>query len=194
MGEPLDLLAQPVGVKLFYGIHDARVDVAAALAEHPAVGDVVGEGVLEGILQVRKELCRIKKFGILQIAEQAAEVVVRQPGNCTQKGQWDVVSNDRRLLQQALLGGGQRVDTRGEHRLHRGRDLDARERPRKAVVAARALEHANRPALARSLRRRTDSRWRAPSRSSLRVGEIRVGAQQSLKEFPKALAGKGIQT
>jgi hypothetical protein len=30
MGEPFDLFAKPVGVKLFYGIHDLRVDVAAA--------------------------------------------------------------------------------------------------------------------------------------------------------------------
>ena len=73
MGKPLDLLAQPVGVKLFYGIHDARVDVAATFVEHPTVGDVVGEGVLERILQVRKELCRIEKFGSLQIVEQTRE-------------------------------------------------------------------------------------------------------------------------
>ena len=141
IGEPLDLLAQPVGVKLFYGIHDARVDFAATFVEHPTVGDVVGEGVLERILQVGKEPCRIEKFGSLQIVEQTAKLVLCQPANCVQEGEWDIVSNDRRLLQQVLLGGGQRVDTRGEHRLHRGRDLDARERPRKAVAAACALEH-----------------------------------------------------
>src|SRR5262245_33895067 len=31
MGESLDLLAEPIGVQLFNGIHDARVDVATAL-------------------------------------------------------------------------------------------------------------------------------------------------------------------
>ena len=39
-------------------------------------------------------------------------------------------------------GSGQRVDTRREHRLHGGRDLNARERLRKVVVATPALEHA----------------------------------------------------
>ena len=29
MGEPFDLFAKPVGIKLFYGIHDPRMDVAA---------------------------------------------------------------------------------------------------------------------------------------------------------------------
>ena len=55
MGEPLDLLAQAVGVEPFHRIHDARVDFAATFAEYPTVGDVVGESVLERILQLRKE-------------------------------------------------------------------------------------------------------------------------------------------
>ncbi len=65
IGEPLDLFAQPAGIKLFYRIDDARVDGAAAFVEHPAVGNVVGEGVLEAVLQFRKELCRVEKFGSL---------------------------------------------------------------------------------------------------------------------------------
>ena len=142
LGEPLDLFTQPIGVKLFHGIHDARVDVATAVAEHPTVGDVVGEGVLESVLQVGKQLCCIKKLGILQIAEQAAEFVLREPGNRVQQCQRDVVSDDRCLLQETLLGGGERVDAGGEHRLDGGRDLDARQWPRQPVVAARALEYA----------------------------------------------------
>ena len=93
-----------------------------------------------------------------------------------------------------LSAGGKRVDARGEHRLHGGRDLDAGERPRKAVAAARALEHAG-----------TDQRphdlfdeERIPAGALHQEGssgsQTRVGAQQGLKEFRKALAGKGIQT
>ena len=193
MGEPLDLLAQPVGVKLFHGIHDARVDVAATFVEHPAVGDVVGEGVLEGVLQVRKELCRVEKFSSLQIVEQTAKLVLCQPADCMQEGEWDVVSNDGRLLQQALLGGGQRVDTRSEHRLHRGRDLDARERPRKAVAAARALEHAGIDQRSHDLFDEERIPAGALHQEALQGRQTWVGAQQGLKEFRKALAGKGIQ-
>ena len=47
MGKPLDLLAQAVGVKFFYGIDDARVDVAAAFVQNPAVGDVLGQECLK---------------------------------------------------------------------------------------------------------------------------------------------------
>ena len=136
MGEPLDLLAEPVGVKLFYGIHDARVDVATALVEHPSVGDVVGKGVLEGVLQVREELRRVEKFSSLQIVQETVKLALRQPTNCMQEGERCIMSNHRRLVQQALLGGGQRVDTRSEDSLHRGRDLDAGERPGKPIATA----------------------------------------------------------
>jgi hypothetical protein len=98
MGEPLDLLAEPVGVKLFYGIHDARVDVATALVEHSTVCDVVGERVLKRILQVRKETCRVKKFSSLQIVQETAKLALRQPTNCMQEGERCIMSNHRRLV------------------------------------------------------------------------------------------------
>jgi len=58
-----------------------------------------------------------------------------------QEGEWHIVPDYGRLLQQVLGSRGQRVDTRGEHRLHRGRNLGAGERPRKAVAAAHPVEH-----------------------------------------------------
>ena len=41
--------------------------------EQPVIGDVVGERVGEGILQVGKELCCVEEFGSLQIVEQRRE-------------------------------------------------------------------------------------------------------------------------
>src|SRR5262245_4575738 len=139
MSEPLSLLRQPVGVKRFYGVDHARVDLAATFMKHPTVGDVVGEGMLESVLQVRKELCCIKKLRILQTAEQSAQFILREPTNRLQQGQRDVVPNDRCLLQETFLGGGERIDTGREHCLDCGRDLDARQWPRKAVVATRTF-------------------------------------------------------
>src|SRR6516162_288573 len=127
MREALNLLAQPVGVELFYSIHDPGVNVAAAFVEHSTICDVMREGVLKRVLQVRKEPCRVEKFSSLQIVEQTAKLALRQPTNCMQQCERCVMSDHRRLVQQALLGGGQCVDTRGEHRLHGGRHLDAGE-------------------------------------------------------------------
>src|SRR5262249_36743138 len=136
MGELLDLLAEPVGVQLFYGIHDARVDVATALVEHSSVGDVVGEGVLEGVLQVRKELCRIEKFSSLQFVEEPAKLVLCQPTNCIKEGEGGVAPNPAPVRRQPPPGGGRRMDPRGEPRLHRGWDLGAGEWPGKPIATA----------------------------------------------------------
>src|SRR6516162_1673476 len=193
MGEPLDLLAEPVGVQLFYGIYDARVDVATALVEHPAVGDVVSEGVHEGVLQVRKELCRVEKFSSLQVVEESAEPILRQSTNCVQESERGVMSDDRRLMKQALLGGGQRVDTRGEHRLHCGWDLGAGERSRKAVAAARALEHSGIDQHSHDLFNKERIPTGALHQEALQGRQTRVGAHQGLKEFCKALTGKRVQ-
>src|SRR5262249_9556837 len=140
IGEPLDLLGQPVGVKVFDGSYDTSVDLPATFVEHPAIGDVVSERVLERILQVRKELRRIEEFGSLQIVEQTAKLVLGQPANCVQEHEWNVVSDDCRLLQQVLSGSSQRVDSRCKNRLHCGRDLCAGEWPCKAVAATCTLE------------------------------------------------------
>src|SRR6516164_9306142 len=82
MGEPLYVLTKAIGIEPFHRGKDARVDVAPPLAQHSAVGYVVCERMLESVLQFRKELCCIKKLGILQIAEQAAELVLRETTYC----------------------------------------------------------------------------------------------------------------
>ena len=68
MGEALRLLAKPIGVELFHGIHDACMDVVPALAENPIIGHVVREGMLESVLRQRKELRRMEKLAVLQVA------------------------------------------------------------------------------------------------------------------------------
>jgi len=49
MGEDLVVLGEPVGVELFDGAADQTVQLATALYEQRAIGDVLGEGVLEAV-------------------------------------------------------------------------------------------------------------------------------------------------
>ena len=141
MGKPLDVLAEPVGIELFHGLDDAGVGVAAALLQQLVIGDVVGERVGEGVLQVGKQLRGVEEFGRLQVVEQGAQVVLRQPADRLQEREGKIVADHGRFLQQALFGGRQLVDARGEHRLHRRRHVVAHERPRQAIFAAAAFEH-----------------------------------------------------
>ena|SRR6516165_10078150 len=113
MGEPFDLLAEPISIKLFDCIDDSCMDVAAAFVEQPAIGDVVSERVLEGVLQVRKDLSGVEKLGRLQIVQQAPKPLLCQPANGVQLRERDVVPNYRRLFQQTFPGTRQRVNTRG---------------------------------------------------------------------------------
>src|SRR6516162_6763344 len=115
MREALNLLAQPVGVELFYSIHDPGVNVAAAFVEHSTICDVMREGVLKRVLQVRKEPCRVEKFSSLQIVEQTAKLALRQPTNCMQQCERYVMSDHRRLVHTST---GQRAhDLFGEERI-----------------------------------------------------------------------------
>ena len=55
MGEPLDLLAEAIPVERLDRLDDPRVQRAPALLEQAAVGHLVGERVLEGVLEIREE-------------------------------------------------------------------------------------------------------------------------------------------
>src|SRR5262249_18638226 len=66
VGEPLDVLRQTVRIDALDGLGDSGVQGAAALVEQPAVGDLVRQRMLEGVLDLREkprlvhELCRPK--------------------------------------------------------------------------------------------------------------------------------------
>ena len=97
-------------------------------------------------------------------------------------------------LQQAFLGGGQGVDTRGEHRLHRGRDLDARRTAAPGDSSPRAPSSTPVSTSDRTISSMKNGFPLARSTRKLFSGrQARIGAQQGLKEFRKALAGQRIQ-
>ena len=169
MRKPVDLLAQAFFIQLLDGVDDTRMDFAAAFAKHPAIGNLLGQGVLEIVLQIGKHLRGEKKLAGLQSGEQGVEHVFRQPGDGPQQHQRDLLPNNRRDLQQAPFGGGQRVDARGEHRQDRGRDLAALERLGQPIAATLAFQDA---AIGKAsydlLDEETGSRWRARPRSPSR--------------------------
>ena len=65
---------------------------------------------------------------------------------------------------------------------------------RKAVAAAHPLEHASIDQRSHDLFDEERIPAGALHQEALQAGQARIGAQQGLKEFRKALAGKGIQT
>ena len=84
MGEPLDLLAEAVSVERLDRLDDPRVERAAPLLQQAAVGDLVRERVLEGVLEIREQPRLVEELGRLELGEPAAQRVLglarRWPG------------------------------------------------------------------------------------------------------------------
>jgi hypothetical protein len=59
VGQSLDVLGQPVRIRAFDGADDAGVESFAPLLEERAIGDVMGQRMLEGVLGIRKEACLV---------------------------------------------------------------------------------------------------------------------------------------
>ena len=70
--QTLDMLDQAVGIELFDGVHDSRVERSPPFGEQAAVGDFVGVRVLESVLQVRKQPGLVEEFVVLKIGEAPA--------------------------------------------------------------------------------------------------------------------------
>jgi hypothetical protein len=66
LGQPFRLLGQTVGIEPFTGCNNAGVQGTAPLQQETAVGHLVGEGVLEGVLEVREKPGLVEKLGRLK--------------------------------------------------------------------------------------------------------------------------------
>jgi hypothetical protein len=123
MGQALDVLGQPARVEPFDGPDDPGVERLASLLEQRAVGDLIGERMLEGVLEIREEARLVEELRSLEVSEPLAQAVLRRFRDRLQQRKGDVLPDDGGGLEEAFLLGWQPVDARGEDRLRRGGDL-----------------------------------------------------------------------
>ncbi len=84
------------------------------------IGDLVGEGVLEGVFEIREQAPLVEELGGLQTGEAAAERLLGQLGDGLKEGERHILADHRGGLEQTLLLGGEPVDPGGQNRLDRG--------------------------------------------------------------------------
>jgi hypothetical protein len=72
------------------------------LWQEAAVGHLVGQGVLEGVLDPGKEASLIEELSGLQLSEAVLDLLLRWLGDGLQEGQRDFPADDGRYLEQAL--------------------------------------------------------------------------------------------
>ena len=83
----LELLVEAIAVDGFEDVHHSRVKRAATVVEQAAVGDLVGERVLERVLELGVETRLVEEFGGLQ-AERRAKSKGEPTAPGTEFGDW----------------------------------------------------------------------------------------------------------
>ena len=141
MGEPLDLLAQPVGIESLDRFDDSRVECAPAVGEDASVRHLVRQRVFEGVFELGEEVGLVQELRGLELGEVASKLVMGHVGDRLQHHERHIRAHHGGRLEHGLLLGGQAVDPGGEERLHRGRHLDGIQRLQQAVVPTLANEH-----------------------------------------------------
>jgi len=101
----------------------------------------VGERVLEGVLEIGEELRLVHELGRLQARQAAPQLVLGVLRGLEQQGPRQILADDRRDLEEALVFGRQAVDARGQDRLDGRRDLDRPGVLAEAVRTALPDEH-----------------------------------------------------
>ena len=140
MRQPLDLLGQAVGIERLDRLDDPGVQRPPPLVEQAPVGDLVGQRVLEGVLEVREEARLVEELGGLEVGEAAAERSSDCSAMAWRRREGHVLADDRGGLEEALVLGREPVDARGQDRLRRRRDLKGLGRLRQAIGAALARQ------------------------------------------------------
>ena len=137
----LDLLAQPIAVQRFDRLHDPGMERAPAVLQHAAVRDLVGQRVLEGVLEIREEARLVQELGRLEVSEPVSKAALEHIDDSLQERERHVLSDDGGRLQQPLVLGGQPVDARRQDRLSRRRDRPYLGRLRHAIGPPIPNEH-----------------------------------------------------
>src|SRR5882724_9072630 len=140
VGEPLDVLGEPIGIEPLDHLDDARVQLTTSLLQKGAVSHVVRERVLEGVFEVGKEARLVEELGGLEAGQTTPEVGFILLGDRLKQRERHVMADDGGRLEQTLLLDGQPVDARGQNRVDAGRDLDGLDGLDEAIRAGLADE------------------------------------------------------
>ena len=101
--QAFDLLGYPVSGECLKGLDDAGMQHPPPLLQQAAVGNLMGQGVLEGVLALGKEPRLVEKLGRLEVRQAAMQRVLGQLGNGLEQGEGHLGANDGGGLEEALF-------------------------------------------------------------------------------------------
>src|SRR5262245_43548195 len=112
------------------------MQLASTLLQQAAVRDLVGERVLEGVLDIRVEPGLVDEFAGPEVVESTMQRFVLKSGDRPEQDQKHVLADDRGDLQEALVFRWKPVYRCRQDCLDRGRNLDRLHRLREPIAAA----------------------------------------------------------
>src|SRR2546425_11650402 len=126
VAEPLDVFCLPFRIQLFDRADDLGMERAAPLMKQAAERNIMGQGMLERVFELREQTGFVEELGGLEVREPAPERRFGQLADGVKEGKRHVLANDSRGLEQTLVLGREPVDAGGENGLDRGWHLDTR--------------------------------------------------------------------
>ena len=167
---------------------DGGVGSAPAIQKLCAVGDLLGEGMPEGVLMRR--LAGAEELGGREALERRGEVADGQIDYGAQQVERDVSPDDGRGLEHVLVPIREPIDAGGEDGLNGFGQRDLVDRRRRHVGAAFTAQHA---ALGERANHLLDEEWVAASPGldqGAQGGERVVGSQPVVEQRPGVLGSE----
>ena len=108
MGQALDVLREPLGVEALDGLDGPGVERAPAVLEEAPVGHLVGQRVLEGVLDVGEQARLVEELGRLEPGEALGQRVRGSPATPASTAIGTSVPTTEAVWSSALSSGGSR--------------------------------------------------------------------------------------
>jgi hypothetical protein len=105
MCQAFNVFGQPLSLDHLKRLDDPGMERTSAFLEEAAIGDLVGQGMLEGEFALGEEPRLIEKLGGLQVGKAVVEYLLGHVGNGLQEWQGHLGANHGSRLQEALLLG-----------------------------------------------------------------------------------------
>src|SRR4030095_6997840 len=117
-GQPLHVLGQPIRIAVLYGADNLSMQGLAPFLKQGAIGDFMGERMLEGVFGIREEAYLVQELGRLQIRESPLHRVLRQPRHGVEQHEGYVLADDGGRLEQLLVVLREPIDPSRQEHLH----------------------------------------------------------------------------
>ena len=191
-GQPVGSFGQSIGIDLLTGDQCRGMKRATPVRRQHPIGRIVNQRVLEAVFDVRKQVCLVEEFGILQVLERLAQPIRPQVCHRLQDAERHLVANDSRRLQQALVDQRQPVDAGGQQGFDRLGYLEFDDRGRGAIVGLPAIEHAGLDKGAHALLQEQGCPAGFLDEDFLELSQRFVDADQRIEQFVRNVVLEGI--